>query len=314
MQILDILNGFTKVREDTYKIGKSNYWILVNPKEITNLKDKFILDEESINQCITESNRSSKIIFFDGYIFLSLNILGYRNEIIESRELNIYLSKDYIITVCKGEISIIKDLIEDIKNMKNCFMIRDNPKPSIILYYILDRIIVKNYNIISDLETKADKIEISILKNPLNEHADELIHLRRQVYKIRKYLNPLRYIGDSLVSNDNSIFDENDIKFFHNINQKINKLMLSIESLVQDLALVREAFESEIANKTNGLMKVFTVITSIFLPLNLLTSMQGMNFENIPFVSYKYGYYYTLGIMIVIVIILMYIFRRKRWL
>lgn len=313
MKVLDILNDFKEVDED-WKVGKSNYWVLLNNKEIEDLKEKIILDEESLAQCISPMDTSAKIIFFDGYMFLSFNILGYKNEMIKSRELNIYLSKDYIITLHNNDIDIIDELIKDIKDLKNCFLLKNSPNPSIILYYLLDRIVVKNYNIMAQLEEKADKIEIEILKNPSREHADELIHLRRQVYKLRKFLNPLRYVGDTLVSNDNAIINEVDITYFHSMNMKINKLMSTLESLVQDLALVREAFESEIANKTNDLMKIFTIITSIFLPLNLITSIQGMNFENMPLVSSSYGYYYVILLMIVISIVLIYIFKRKRWL
>ncbi len=313
MQVFDILNDFKEVEQEEWRAGHSNYWILIKGEEIECLKEKISLDEESITACIVEGGSSSKIIFFDGYMFLSFNILGYKNQVVRNRELNIYLSKDYIITVFNDEIGIIRELIEDINNLKNCFMLKNNPKPSMILYYLLDRIIVKNYNIMADLEAKADKIEISILKNPMHEHVDQLIYLRRQVYKIRKYLNPLRYVGDSLVSNDNSIIEKDDIKYFKNINEKINKLILSLESLVQDLALVREAFESEIANKTNDIMKIFTIITSIFLPLNLLTSMYGMNFENMPLTSFKYGYYYIVIIMVIICLILIYLFKKKKW-
>lgn len=313
MQVFDILNDFKEVKQEEWKAGKSNYWILIKGEEIECLKGKISLDEESIRACSLYGGSSSKIIFFDGYMFLSFNILGYKNQVVRNRELNIYLSKDHIITVFNNEIGIIRELIEDINNLKNCFMLKNNPRPSMILYYLLDRIIVKNYNIMADLEAKADKIEISILKNPMNKHVDQLIHLRRQVYKIRKYLNPLRYVGDSLVSNDNSIIEKGDIKYFNNINEKINKLILSLESLVQDLALVREAFESEIANKTNDIMKVFTIITSIFLPLNLLTSMYGMNFENMPLTNSKYGYYYIVIIMVISCLILIYLFKKKKW-
>ena len=94
----------------------------------------------------------------------------------------------------------------------------------------------------------------------------------------------------------------------------LEKLLLSIESLVQDLALVREAFESEISNKTNELMKIFTLIASIFLPLNLITSMYGMNFTDIPFVGMKYGYYVICGIMFTISMVLLCLFKKKKWL
>jgi magnesium transporter len=168
--------------------------------------------------------------------------------------------------------------------------------------------------VISSLEAHADKIEILILKSARHEHIDELIHLRRQVYKIRKYLNPLRYIGDSLLSNENSIIEKENIGFFKNLSNKIGRLMLSLEGLVQDLALVREAYESEISNKTNELMKIFTLIASIFLPLNLISSMYGMNLRNIPLVEHEHGYYIVSIVMVLISILLLYIFKKKRWL
>jgi len=237
-----------------------------------------------------------------------------KNKIIIAKEINIYLSKDYIITVFKDKLELIEKLLDDISCSRNCFMLKDKPNPSVVLYYIMDRIIIRNYDIIQNLEAFADKIEINILKNPKNEQIDELIHLRRQVYKTRKYLNPLRYIGDSILSNENDIIEKDYIQNFISINTKIDKLLTALESLVQDLALVREAFESEIANKTNELMKIFTLISAIFLPLNLLTSMYGMNFKRIPFLDCDNGYYYFIIIMILITLLLIIIFKRKKWL
>ncbi|EDS76436.1 probable divalent cation transporter [Clostridium botulinum C str. Eklund] len=313
VQVIDIINDFSNCN-DNWKVGKSNYWILANEEELKQIQSKIALENNSIefNEVLKEN--SSKIIFFDGYMFLRFNILAYRNEMIKVRELDIYLSRDYIITVYNNNITVIRELIEDIKSLKNCFTLKNNPKPSMILYYILDRMILKNYDIMGTIEEKADKIEMEILKNPSRKQADELIHLRRQLYRVRKFLNPMRYIGDTLISNDNLVIDEDDIKYFKDINAKINKLMNNLESLVQNLALVREAFESEISNKTNDFMKVFTIITSIFLPLELISGLQGMNFTKMPFSSSVYGYYYTLVIMVIITCVLISIFKIKKWL
>lgn len=312
MKVFDILNNFKEVDKNV-DLTKSNYWILVAVEELENIKDILLLDEEIIYECI-DLQQLPKISFFDGYIFIVFNILEYKDKEVISKELNIILSEDYIVTVCKEELSIIEELIEDIKDSKNCFILKEKPMPCILLYYILDRIIVRNYDVISSLEAQADKIEISILKNPKQGQIDELIHLRRQVYKIRKFLNPLRYIGDSLVSNDNSIIKQDSLKFFKNLNNKLDKLMMALESLIQNLALVREAFESEIANKTNDLMKVFTIIATIFLPLNLITSMYGMNVKHIPLVEIDYGYYYIVLIMILTSIFMIFLFKKKKWL
>lgn len=312
MRVFDILNNFKEV-DNNVDLTKSNYWILVAVEELENIKDLLLLDEEIIYECI-DLQQLPKISFFDGYVFIVFNILEYKEKEVISKELNIILSEDYIVTVCKEDLSIIEELIEDIKDSKNCFILKEKPMPCILLYYILDRIIVRNYDVISSLEAQADKIEISILKNPKQGQIDELIHLRRQVYKIRKFLNPLRYIGDSLVSNDNSIIKQDSLKIFKNLNNKLDKLMMALESLIQNLALVREAFESEIANKTNDLMKVFTIIATIFLPLNLITSMYGMNVKHIPLVEIDYGYYYIVLIMILVSIFMIYLFKKKKWL
>lgn len=113
--------------------------------------------------------------------------------------------------------------------------------------------------------------------------------------------------------NDNLVIEKDVLEYFSNLNRKIEKLMFCIESLVQDLALVREAFESETANKTNELMKVFTVIATIFLPLDLISSIYGMNLKGIPFMEIENGCHYVVIIMFIVAVILICIFKRKKW-
>lgn len=307
--------------EDKFKIvenkllGNPNFklWVNCYVDELLDIKQEFALEEESINEC-KDFNKGTKIEFFNNYIFIVLNIFDYYDEGVHSRELYIFLSDNYIITTFKEKLEILELLLEDIRKEKNCLLLKENSDPQLILYYILDRIIVKNYNVISKLEEQSDKVEIRILKNPEHKQLNDLINLRRQVYKIRKYLSPLRYIGDSLLSNDNSIIKDSNMKYFESLNTKIDKLMMSLESLVQDLALAREAFESEMSNKTNELMKIFTLIATIFLPLNLITSVYGMNVKHIPFMLMNYGFYYLFIIMLIISLLLIYLFKRKKWL
>lgn len=307
--------------EDKFKIVEnklldspgSNLWVNCYVDELLDIKQRFALEEESINEC-KDFNKGTKIEFFKDYIFIVLNIFDYYDEGVHSRELYIFLSNNYVITTFKEKLELLELLIEDIRKEKNCLLLKGNADAQLILYYILDRIIVKNYNVISKLEEQSDKIEIRTLKNPEHRQLNDLINLRRQVYKIRKYLSPLRYIGDSLLSNDNSIIKDANMKYFESLNTKIDKLMMSLESLVQDLALAREAFESEMSNKTNELMKIFTLIATIFLPLNLITSVYGMNVRHIPFMLINYGFYYLLIIMVVIALLLIYLFKRKKWL
>ncbi|GAA0721916.1 magnesium transporter CorA family protein [Clostridium malenominatum] len=305
MRIFDMGNDFHEIKESEMK-SDGTYWICTFVSDLRDIHEKFSLKEEVVIEC-EKFNKATKIEYYNDYIFLILNILEYYNEGVHSRELYIFLGKNFIITSFKEELDLLNNFLLDINSYKNCSMLKENPRPTIMFYYILDRIILKNYNAISVMGEEGDKIEIRILKNPKHEILYELIHLRRQLYKLRKYLNPLRYIGDSLENNDNGVIEEAYIKIFKVLNKKIVKLMLSLESLSGDMASVRQAYEAEISNKTNELMKAFTLIATVFLPLNLITSIM-------PFNDYKYIYYFIIIFMLITSYLLMKFFKRKKWL
>lgn len=312
MKVYDITNNF-KENTSSFEFGKSNYWIILTPRELNSLQYRLLLEDEILTDCCNNDN-SPKISFFDGYLFLITNLISYYKGTVSINELDVILSKDYIITVIKEDMELVSDLLNDISDSKNCFILKNNPKASMVMYYILDRIILNNYNVLASIEADADKIEINILKNLEHKQLGNLINIRRQVFKIKKCLNPLRHIGDSLIENENFIIEKDNIIHFMHLNNKIHKLLMTLESLLQDLALVREAFESEIANKTNELMKVFTIIATVFLPLDLITGLLSMNVKHVPFVDLEYGYYYILATMFTLVMLLCYVFKIKKWL
>ena len=295
--------------ENNWAPGTFNTWIVAEGEEVNTLQYEF--HEECIKECL-DYNQAQRIDYFNDYIFMLVNIIDHEELQILSKELDIFLGKDFIITVYKSPIKMLIELVDDIRENKNCQLLNDLKNPAIVLYYILDRVIVKNYNLISDLEGKGDKIELDILKEPNSEQLNELLFIRRETYKLRKLLKPLRYIGDTLLLNENGIISEDCIDYFRNANRKLEKLMMSLDNLSQELAMVREAYESEIANKTNELMKVFTIITAIFLPLELITAVFSMSFDYMPFKGYVFGFYGLIIFLLTVALSLLGIFKLKR--
>lgn len=309
MIIYDISNKFKQVEK--WEQESSFYWIILHAEELYSLE--LLLDDECIQECM-DFSQSAQINYYNDYIFMVLNVLDLNEEDVISKELNIFLSHNFIVTVYKDRIGVLEEIIRDVKKNRNCFALKKQGKPEVVLYYILDRLIIRNYNIISVIEEMADKAEIDILRSPHSNQINTLVFLRRQTYKIRKILNPLRYIGDALIANENGIIDEEYMDYFNNINNKITKLMRVTETLVQDLAMVREAYEAEISNKTNDLMKVFTVVTTVFLPLELLTAIFSMSFEYMPFKTYPYSFLGVIMFMSVIAFVMLAYFKRHNML
>ncbi|MPQ43281.1 magnesium transporter CorA family protein [Clostridium tarantellae] len=295
--------------QSNWKNGDFKAWLILDANEINNLSTFF--HEECIIECI-DYKQCQRIDYYSDYIFLLINILEQEEKQIISKEIDIFLSKDYIITVYKSNIKLLDEVIKDISENKNCLLLKEVKDPAIILYYLLDRLIIKNYNIISYLEEDSDKIELDILKEPNSKHLNSLLFIRREAYKLRKLLKPLRYIADSLTLNENGVIKEECLIYFKKLNLRMEKLMAALDILSQELAIVREAYESEIANKTNELMKVFTIITAIFLPLELITALFSMSFDNIPFKECYLGFYVLIILLIVLAVLLLFIFKKKK--
>lgn len=309
MRILDIKNNFSE--ENNVDFHRGSYWIILNEIEAMERKTEFKIDQCYCEE-IVQGFQPSKITFFDGFIFISINLLDYKESQLNTLELDLILTKENVLMIPKKNMELINNFTDEV--IKCSYILKKEAKCDILVYYILDRIIVNNYTVISNIEVETDRIEISILKGPKRIHIDELIRLRRVVFKIRKYINPLRYIGDALVSNDNQVISSENSKYFEGLEGKIDKLIQALESLVSDIGQVREAFEAETANKTNELMKAFSLITGIFFPVSIITSIFGMDIKNMPLADNDYAFYIIFVIMIIASGILIYFFKKKRWL
>lgn len=309
MVVFDIFKELTLINGKV-DLSRGCYWVILEERELKDNLNILNIEDEEILQCL-DFFQPSKINFFDGYIFIAANLLEHKNNVVTSMDFNIFFNKENVFTIVRKHNEMIVNFIKEV--LKSPHVIKEKPYSDVLVYYILDRIIVKDYEVISQLEIKTDEIEISILKGPNRTHIEELIRLRREVYRIRKFINPLRYIGDSLLGNDNEVIDKENLNYFNNLNNKINKLLQTLDNLVQDLAQVREAFEAETANKTNELIKVFTLITGILLPINVITSIYGMEIHEMPFRDDANAFKYICFAMIISTIALLVVFKKKKW-
>lgn len=287
------------------------YWINITHDEKDIFKKYMDIDLNNHYDCISKPE-SCRVEFYDKYTLISIVIMNYDSGKLCQENIVIFLNTKFIFTISKRPVKIIKELENDFLSSKNSAFFSNKSSPSKLLYYILDKIILTDYEIITKLEKIADNLELRIMKNANKQFLNALINLRHQIHILRRSVAPLRYIGDDLITNENEIFEVESIRNFKNINSKIDKLMLSLESLVQYTALVREAFEAEMANKTNQLMKLFTIIAMIFSPLTLITGIYGMNFK-IPEYKWDFGYLYVILLMTTVSIGLYIFFKKKNW-
>ncbi len=312
MKILKIDSSIDEIKEDEVDLsGGELYWINLCPGELKRINSAFFnFQEDTIEECQSQS-QLAKVDFFEEYTFLVLNALKYDNGSVYPDEFNIYITKSSVVTVSKKEVAIISQLQQLMLGEAGIFLLKDK-NPARLLYCILDKLVQSDYEIINKLENAADALEIHIIKKPDKQFLSALIHLRHQVHTLRRCITPLRYIGDNLMCNDNSLIDKDQLKYLKQINAKIDKLMFSMESLVQYIVLVREAFETEMANKTNDFMKLFTAVSLFFGSLSLLVQLFGLFFA-CPQYNLRYGYIGILGLLLFISSAMFIFFKKKEW-
>ncbi|MDE6752440.1 MAG: magnesium transporter, partial [Eubacterium sp.] len=117
-----------------------------------------------------------------------------------------------------------------------------------------------------------------------------------------------------LEDNDNEIFEDDDLRYLSNFKDKVKRLREDIDMLRSSVSHLQDAYSSYLDLKTNHIMGVFTAVTTIFFPLTLIVGWYGMNFENMPELSWRFGYLFVIIVSILVVSVLTIIMKKRKWL
>lgn len=190
-------------------------------------------------------------------------------------------------------------------------------KADYLLYLLLDAV-MENFYI--TIENEEDKIEelINLTKentNPIilekiEKHRDNFNFLKRSIIPLRDSLFDIKSIKDDNVFNE---IEPDNFSFFSRLHQKSLELLEQIESDMGSLESASNFYFSAQSHKMNEVMKTLTIVSSIFIPLTFIVGVYGMNFENMPELSYQYGYHTVVVMMFLIVLGMIYYFKRRRW-
>ncbi|MEG1524098.1 MAG: CorA family divalent cation transporter [Clostridia bacterium] len=180
------------------------------------------------------------------------------------------------------------------------------------LYEFFLTLIKGDLRFIEQMEDKITSIEDALLVTMQQNVAAEIMGIRSEVLRLKKYYEQLDSIFEEMVNNDNDLFSKDSMRMFANLQHRINRLLKGVLTLRDYATQVREAYQAQIDIAQNNLMKVFTVITSIFLPLTLIVGWYGMNF-NIPEFGWRYGYSMVIVLSCVICAACVVLFKKKKW-
>lgn len=275
------------------------------------LEDIFNFHPLAIDDALHETH-VPKIDDWDTYIYLVLRTVRFANhdslEII-TPELDVFLGSNYLVTYNADHINAIGE-IWDLCQQDPRFLARG---AGYLLYQISDEIVNNSMTLIEDMDDHIDQIENEIFTDPQPATLAHIFTIKRSVQTLRRTLLPQREVFNKLARGDFSIILENDRVYFRDVYDHMVRLQEINESLRDLAGGAIDTYLSVVNNRMNEIMKVLTIIATIFIPLSFFTGIYGMNFVYMPELQWRWGYFFLLGFLGMVIIGMLMYFKRKRW-
>lgn len=298
---------FEAVKGDT----GSKYWILLTPEELQAENGFFRFPQSTIEECLN-SKQYPKLEVYDSMSFGVLNIMEKTAARFVAKELNFYLTGSWLIFVFRDGNKVVdnvkKEIIDNLGSKTNYFI-----SLSKILYLLLDKLTSVDNIILSRIEGRIAKLEEQVMENSKKDFTPEIVELRKQLLFLKRHYEPLIIIAEDLEENQNGVIEENSVKYYTILANRIQRLNNNVLNLRDYITQVREAYQAQVDISLNKIMKLFTVITSIFLPLSLIAGWYGMNFKYMPELQWSYGYPFVFALSGIVAVAVLYYFKRHNY-
>ena len=177
----------------------------------------------------------------------------------------------------------------------------------------ISRLVFKDLMFLEEIEEKLSKIENSVINHNFEKFNSKLAEVKKALLVYYRYYSQLLALCDNIKATESDYFDKDTIRLVGLFSQRVERLKAETELLREYAIQIQDMYQTEVSVRQNDIMKVLTIVTTIFLPLSLLTSWYGMNFKYMPELATKYGYYVIMAISVIIVIISVIIFKKKKY-
>lgn len=265
-----------------------------------------------IQEDIVHTHQRPKIEEHEKTLYIVLKMLNYNESTqeIESEQISIVLGENYVITFQERQ----GDVFEPIRTRLRNELGRIRSMGADYLAYALIDIIVDNYFII--LEKVSDRIEIieeELVNQPSEDTLTEIYALKNEMIFLRKSVWPLREVVNRLEKNEIQFITQSVKLYLRDVYDHTIQVIETVETLRDMLGGMLDIYLSSISNKMNEVMKVLTIIATIFIPLTFIAGIYGMNFEYMPELGWRNGYFIVLIVMLAIAGYMVYFFKKKDW-
>jgi magnesium transporter len=247
---------------------------------------------------------------YDNYVVAIMKMIYYDTEL-RSEQLSVVLMEGMVISFQEVHGGDAFDLIRNrLRTGKG--RIR-KMKADYLAYALIDAVVDYYFSILEKIGDKIETIEEELISNPTKETMQELHVMKREMIFLRKAVWPIRELINNLERSETELISPSTDIYLRDLHDHSVRVIDTVETYRDLLSGMMDIYLSSVSNKMNEVMKVLTIITTIFVPVTFIAGVYGMNFENMPELHSRWGYAVTWAVMLTIIISLLVYFKKKKW-
>ncbi|WP_373512742.1 magnesium/cobalt transporter CorA [Persicitalea sp.] len=251
----------------------------------------------------------------DGHLFVTLKMLHfYENAPDElwAEHISFVLGKNYLISFQEEQSGDVFAPVID--RLKASVGKTRRSGPDYLLYALIDVIVDNYFLVLGNFGEQLDKLEDQVISGYQSQSLSELYSAKRELTFARRLIWPLRDMVAQLVQPDDPLVSKRVHAYLRDVNGNVMQIIESLDAYRELLASLVDVHLSTISNRMNQVMKTLTIFSAIFMPITFIAGVYGMNFDNIPELHTKNGYYATWAVMGLVTVGMLIYFRWKKWL
>lgn len=261
---------------------------------------------------VLNTDQRPKFDDYEDYICVILKMLTYndKEDHLQVEQISLIVGSNFVISLQESEGDVFDPVRERLRKSKG----RIRKMGSDYLAYALIDAIVDNYFVVLEkIGEEIESLEDELLSNPRPETSRTIHHLKRELIFLRKSVWPLREIMGRLERGESSLIKDQTKPFLRDVYDHTIHVIDTVETFRDMVSGMIDVYLTSVSYKLNEIMKVLTIIATIFIPLTFIAGVYGMNFAYMPELEWRGGYAFTWGIMIAVALIMLRYFKRKGW-
>jgi len=261
---------------------------------------------------ILNTGQRPKFEDFDNYMFIVLKMLSYDDtkQTVQAEQVSLVLGANFVVSFQEQVGDVFEQIRDRIRNAKG--RIR-RMGPDYLVYALIDAVVDNYFIILEKLGEKIESLEEQLVTETTEQTLGQIHGLKREMIFLRKSVWPLREAISSLERSESSLINKSTGVYLRDVYDHTIQVIDTVESLRDTVSGMLDIYLSSISNKMNAVMKVLTIIATIFIPLTFIAGIYGMNFKYMPELEWHWGYPIVWLVMGAVVVIMLIYFRKKKW-